>query len=426
LNKFLLAFFSLLIILTYSVSNYAYATHFHTFNNPTPEPNDWFGKSISIDGNHVLVGADRDKTKGNNAGAAYLFDTSGNLLQTFYSPNPKGGDFFGNSVEIDGNNVLVGAIGLDDAAEHEGAVYLFDTSGNLLQTFYNPTDECDKPCKRDNFGHSLSIFGNKILVGAYTDDIGAEDAGAAYLFDISGNLLQTFNKPNPMPGDNFGLSVKIYENYVLVGADHDDVEVEEEGSAYLFDTSGNLLQTFNNPNPMPGDRFGHTVAISGNHVLTGPPNNIVYLFDTSGNLLQTFNDPGNDNAFGHWVSISGNNVLIGANLDDTGANNAGTAYLFDTSGNLLQTFNNPTPSFNDKFGHTVVISGNHVLVNAYDDDTGAENTGSVYLFYLSHDRTALFLSDVQANAVWIIPLVIAVAIGVGVLFLKKSSNRSEN
>jgi len=222
-----------------------------------------------------------------------------------------------------------------------------------------------------------------------------------------------------MPGDNFGLSVSIYGNYILVGADREDAGVEEAGAVYLFDTSGNLLQTFNNPNPMPYDHFGHTVVISENHVLVGTSGaESAYLFDTSGNLLQTFNDPRHDTAFGHWVSISGNNVLIGANLDDTGANNAGSAYLFDTSGNLLQTFNNPIPGFNDKFGHTVSISGNHVLVNAYDVDAGAENAGAVYLFDLSHDRTALLLADVQASASWIIPVIVS-AVGIGLVLVRR-------
>ena len=416
LNKFSLVIFFVLIILTYSVSNYAYGVHFQTFNNPTPDIGGWFGKSISIAGNHVLIGAGRDNTGSNNAGSAYLFDTSGNLLETFNKPNPKRGDLFGDSVSIYGNNVLVGAIGVDVGSEGAGSVYLFNTSGNLLQTFYNPT-----PAPNDNFGHSVAISGNKVLVGAYTDDTGAEDVGSVYLFDISGNLLETFNKPNPMPGDNFGLSLSIYENYILVGADREDAGAEDVGSVYLFDTSGNLLQTFNNPNPMPGDQFGHTVSISGNHVLTGAHKaGLVYLFDTSGNLLQTFNDPGpgHDNAFGHWVSISGNNVLIGAFADDTGSNNAGSAYLFDTSGNLLQTFNNPTPRLHDNFGHTVLMSGNHVLVNAYGDDTGAKNAGSVYLFDLSHDPTALLLANVQASIAWIIPVVVS-AVGIGLVLVRR-------
>ena len=136
--------------------------------------------------------------------------------------------------------------------------------------------------------------------------------------------------------------------------------------------------------------------------------------------FQTFNNPTPDTGdwFGKSISIAGNHVLIGAARDNTGSNNAGSAYLFDISGNLLQTFNNPIPGFNDKFGHTVVISGNHVLVNAYDVDAGAENAGAVYLFDLSHDRTALLLADVQASASWIIPVIVS-AVGIGLVLVRR-------
>jgi len=408
--------FFVLMILAYSFSNYAYAEHFQIFNNPTPDINDLFGKSISIDRNYVLIGANRDNTGANNAGSVYLFDTSGNLLQTINNPKPIRGDFFGDSVSIYGNNILVGAIGVDAGTEDAGSVYLFNTSGTLLQTFYNPT-----PNPGDNFGHSVLISGNKVLVGAYKDDTGANDVGSVYLFNTSGNLLHTFNKPNPMPGDNFGLSISISGNYILVGADREDVGAEDVGAVYLFNTSGNLLQTINNPDPIPGSQFGHTVSISGNQILAGAhQSGLVHLFNTSGNLLKTLNDPepGHDNAFGHWVTISGNKIVVGAHQDDTGANNAGSVYLFDTSGNLLQTINNPSPDLNDHFGHTVSISGNHILVNAYRDDAGAEETGSVYLFDLQHDRTTLLLAAVQASASWIIPVIVS-AVGIGLVLVRR-------
>ena len=100
------------------------------------------------------------------------------LTQTFLNPTPNGNDRFGGSVAISGNNVLVGAL-LDDAAGRDsGAAYLFDAvTGNLLQTFLNPT-----PASGDNFGNSVAIFGDNVLVGAWLDDAGATDSGAAYLY----------------------------------------------------------------------------------------------------------------------------------------------------------------------------------------------------------------------------------------------------
>ncbi|WP_043996417.1 FG-GAP repeat protein, partial [Microcystis aeruginosa] len=100
-------------------------------------------------------------------------------------------------------------------------------------------------------------------------------------------------------------------------------------------------------------------------------------------LTKTFNNPtpANFDNFGNSVSLSGTLALIGAYQDDTGATDAGSAYLFNTTtGNLLKTFNNPAPASSDRFGYSVSLSGTLALIGAYQDDTGASNAGSAYLF----------------------------------------------
>ncbi|MCA2890771.1 MAG: FG-GAP repeat protein, partial [Microcystis sp. M045S1] len=81
------------------------------------------------------------------------------------------------------------------------------------------------------------------------------------------------------------------------------------------------------------------------------------------------------------VSLSGTSALIGAINDDTGAKNAGSAYLFETTtGTLKQTFNNPTPADGDNFGNSVSFSGTSALIGAPNDSTGAPTAGSAYLY----------------------------------------------
>jgi len=104
-------------------------TLLQTFLNPTPEINDFFGNRISISGDNVLVGAGPDNTSAINAGAAYLFNAiSGTLLQTFLNPTPEAFDQFGSSVSISGNNVLVGANGDNTGATGAGAAYLLNAT----------------------------------------------------------------------------------------------------------------------------------------------------------------------------------------------------------------------------------------------------------------------------------------------------------
>jgi hypothetical protein len=310
-----------------------------TFANPTPDSNDRFGRAAAGVGNNVLIGAYQDDAGADSAGVVYLFDgATGALLHTFLNPAPGNFDYFGWSIAGVDNNVLIGAP-FDDAARRRdaGAAYLFDgTTGALLHTFLHPT-----PARADYFGWSVAAVGDNILIGAYYDDVTVNNEGAAYLFDgETGALLQTFFNPTPARRDFFGYSVAAVGNNVLIGALSDDAGQRDTGAAYLFDgATGALLHTFLNPTPGFDDRFGETVMGVGN------------------------------------------NVLIGAPFDDTGADNAGAAYLFDgTTGALLHTFLNPTPADEDYFGSAVGVVGNNVLIGAHGDDTGADNAGAAYLF----------------------------------------------
>ena len=188
-------------------------------------------------------------------------------------------------------------------------------------------------------------------MGAVWDDTGATDAGSAYVFDVTtGSLLHTLNNPTPEVGDGlgdeFGGSMAISGNTIVVGAFGDDTGATDAGSAYVFDaTTGALLHTLNNPTPEIGDGFG-----------------------------SSFN--------GNNVAISGNTIVVGAWKDDAGATDAGSAYVFDaTSGVLLDTLNNPTPQDSERFS-VAAITGNTMVVGAPYDITGGEVAGSAYIFKL--------------------------------------------
>ncbi len=355
-----------------------------TFLNPTPAPFDVFGGSVAALGSNVLVGAARDNAGATDAGAAYLFDANtGALLRTFLNPTPAADDRFGISVASVGGKVLVGAYRDDTGATDAGAAYLFDAdTGALLSTFLNPT-----PAAGDEFSLSVAAVAVNVLVGAYRDDTGATDAGAAYLFDAgTGALLRTFLNPSPAADEWFGFSVAALGGNVLVGTARDDTGATDAGAAYLFDgASGALLRTFLNPSPAVGDEFGVSVTAVGGNVLVGAPGapdpGAAYLFDAStGALLQTFSTLAAFDFFGASVAAVGDNVLVGAPRNNTGAPVAGAAYLFDAStGALLQIFLNPTPAADDSFGLSVAAVARNDQVGALDD-TGANSTGAAYLF----------------------------------------------
>lgn len=105
----------------------------HTFNDPTPGGRDWFGDSVALDGDFVLVGASSDRTlspdDGNlfGVGQAHLFDANtGNLVRTYDDPSPTSGDLFGRSVALNGVYAAVGSPADDTLGPNVGQAHLFD------------------------------------------------------------------------------------------------------------------------------------------------------------------------------------------------------------------------------------------------------------------------------------------------------------
>ena len=308
-----------------------------TMNNPTPERNDYFGSSVvSTINDNILVSARRDDTGANDAGSVYLFNgTDGSLLLTINNPTPDENDSFGWSIaSITNGNILVGTPNDNTGADRTGSAYLFNgTDGSLLLTINNPVPEY-----LDLFGWSITdtINGN-ILVGAYGDNTGADSAGSVYLFDgTDGSLLLTINNPTPEENDSFGYSIASTTNgNILIGARSDNTGADRAGSVYLFNgTNGNLLLTINNPVPEINNYFGQSVVSTINgHVLSSVPSqNLAYLFNgTDGSMLLTMNNPtpSYNDYFGYSVAGTSNgNMLISAPYDNVGAQYSGSVYLF--------------------------------------------------------------------------------------------------
>ena len=440
------------------VINPAYGALLQTYSDPLPGLGHNFGGSGQIDGTNVLLGAARGGSAGiMGAGIAYLFNTAGTLLQTYNNPTPQVlfgvGDNYGGAVSIDGTLLVIGAKDdrpTGDNLDRIGSAYLYDTSGTLLLTRSNPANDLG-----GRFGSSVSIDGSNFVVGAPGNtvpgvinnlplNVGA--AGQAYLYNTAGTLLQTYTNPTPDFLDNFGASVAISGDLVLIGSPS-PFPPKNPGKAYLYNTAGTLLQTYNSPAGIIGDAFGGSVDLQGTNVLigargvdTGALNaGSAYLFNTAGTLLQTYNNPTpeQDDSFG-VVGIDGTNVFVGAPGDNTGGDNAGSAYLFNTSGPaLLQTFNNPTPEVFDQYGSTVSCSGNFNVIGAPGDNTGADGSGSAYLYdkipgdpmppdngtpiggeLIPLDTTMVLIAGTQTTAAWMIPVLVS-AIGIGLVIARK-------
>ena len=387
-----------------------------TLNNPGAALNDHFGDSVAISGTRVAVGAPADNTGAEDAGSAYVYDLNSGTptvpVATLNNPGPAADDWFGRSVAISGTRVLIGAPYADTGAADAGSAYVYDLSSGTptvhVVTLNNPS-----PAAYDHFGDRVAISGTRVLIGAPHDDTGASNAGSAYVYDLSSATptvpVATLNNPGPGVDEYFGMAVAISGTRLVVGAGYDDTGASEAGSAYVYDLSSGtaLVATLNNPAPAGQDLFGGSVAISGTRVVVGARlddtgainSGSAYVYNLSSGTptvpVATLNNPGPaaDDSFGLSVAISGTRVVIGAHLDDTGADAAGSAYVYDLSSATptvpVATLNNPTPAVDDQFGSSVAISGTLVVLASYQDDTGAFDAGSAYVYDLSSGTPAL-------------------------------------
>jgi hypothetical protein len=198
---------------------------------------------MSSNGNTAIVGAMFEDTGGSSAGAAYIFTRSGTTWtqQAKIQASDKAtNDLFGYSVSIsgDGNTAIAGAL----FEEYGGSAYIFTRSGTTW-TQQAKIQASDKQAS-DFFGHSVAISsnGNTALVGAYNDHTGSDRTGSAYIFTRSGTTwtqqarIQASDK---QASDNFGWSVAISDdgNTTIAGAYNEDTGGTDTGAAYIFEKS---------------------------------------------------------------------------------------------------------------------------------------------------------------------------------------------
>ena len=385
---------------------------------------DEFGFSVAISGDTLVVGAYQDDDGGTSSGSAYVFTRSGNTWTQqakLTAPDAAASDYFGKSVAISGDSVVVGAYGNDDAGSTSGSAYVFTRSGTTWTEQQKVT--ASDAAAGDRFGESVAISGDTLLVGAHANDDAGSNSGSAYVFTRIGN---TWTEQQKLAGsdtgydDNFGKSVAISGDTLVVGAYIDDDDGSASGSAYVFtrsSTTWTQKKKLTASDAAAGDYFGESVAISGDTLVVGADRNddaggssgSAYVFTRSGTSWTeqqklTASDAAAGDYFGESVAISGDRVVVGAYQDDDGGTSSGSAYVFTRSGNTWTQqakLTAPDAAASDYFGKSVAISGDSVVVGAYGNDDAGSTSGSAYVFTRSGttwtEQQKLTASDAAAD-----------------------------
>ena len=362
---------------------------------------DWFGKSVSISGNIAVIGSPNDDGNFAGSGSAYVFHFNGTewVQQAKLLPSDGGGQGFnfGWDVSASGNAVLIGAYATDDNGNGSGAAYVFRFNGSEwheeAKLLPNDGDY------GDNFGDSVSISGDTVVVGAYASD---HVSGAAYIFKFDGNQWSETEKLTPSDPSwyqSFGESVSISGNTVVIGANADDERGENAGAAYVFRFDGNAWTEQTKLLASDGasfEYFGFCVGIAEDTVVIGAPfdddnglySGSAYIFKFNGNqwteetkLLASDGEAWM--TFGYSVATSGDSALISSWPEASNGATVGSGYLYSFDSGVwteeaqLQANDGVLGDF---FGQSVALTNGAAIVGAFQSDDMGTESGSAYVF----------------------------------------------
>ncbi|MEH0022218.1 MAG: cohesin domain-containing protein [Desulfobacter sp.] len=363
--------------------------------------NDEFGGTVSVDGDYAVVGARRDESY---KGAAYVFKKEGTTWTQqakLTAADGEANDYFGATVSIDGDYIVISAHQDDDAAINAGAVYVFKRDG---ETWVQQAKLTASDASYDeSFGTACAISGDYIVVGLSMDDDEEMNSGSAYIFKRDGETWTEQAKIKPSyatAGNSFGRSVAIEGDYVSIGANYDTTGTYT-GSVYIFKRDGvtwaeqDILKA---SDTVFGDNFGGNLTMDGNYLITTASEKhevvtrsaAVYIFKRDGSTWAeqaklTAPTPVANDFFGFGASIGGNYAAVTAVGDNTNGADSGAVYLYKLEGDTWTEHAKLTASDGaavDLFGYVASISRNHLLAGSPRDDDNGTDSGSAYMFQL--------------------------------------------
>ena len=271
-------------------------------------PEDWFGDSVAIEGDRIVVGSRRDDDHGEGSGSVYVFERSdeGEWVETakLTASDAQIEDQF-STVALSGDTIVVGAEFEDEAGFQAGAAYIFERAEAGLWVEATKLRASDGVAF-DVFGRPVVIDGNTVAIGATgRDDLGVS-SGAAYVFerDQNGSWKETAKllSPDPRAFDSFG-RVAVDGDLVVVGAEGGNpMPGINSGTADLFRRDGAVWTHASRLLPSEGqdqDQFGLTTAIDGGTVVVGarlsddrgPDSGSVYVFGLEECMLRLQLEP---------------------------------------------------------------------------------------------------------------------------------------
>ncbi|MDC0325232.1 DUF5050 domain-containing protein [bacterium] len=383
-----------------------------------------FGESVSVSGDRLVVGSRSGGLirtyDAQRAGLVYVYARAGDSWieeNRLVASDRTLSDGFGGSVSVSGDTFVVGADGANpDDLNNAGTAYVYVREGTswVEQAKLTASDKA----AGDHFGWAVSISGDTVVVGAHSTS-SSSTRKAAYVYVRNGiNWVEQakLTASNKESSGNFGTSVSVSGDTVIVGAPWAEAGgLERSGAAYVYVRNGGnwveqtkLIARDN----FLSSHFGESVSISGNTLVVGAGGAVdkawgntfgaAYVYDRKdgvwveqAKLTASDKETSRQHSlmgsvqFGSSVSISGEKVVVGApTADPDGLIQAGAAYVFARSGTTWFEQGKLTAtekSESDHFGTSVSISGDTVVAGALDDKVDVtsffqDSAGAAYIF----------------------------------------------
>lgn len=368
---------------------------------------DEFGVSVGIAGNTAVVGSIYDDDLGGDAGSAYVFvEDNGVWTQQakLMASDGKASDYFGISVAIAGDRILVGAAEGSNNGVRTGAAYVFERTGSVWHQTQKLVPSTGAAL--DYFGFAVALEGDVAIIGAPQTDSVAYDSGAAYVFRYDGSQWNEHERIWSATGGTYGFfggSVALWGTTTLIGQ-WDDGSGQDMGSVFAFkENAGSWLlqeQLWASDGTM-GDTFGFSVAIYKNKAFIGAPfrdsgcsnSGAVYVFgryneDWCEEQIIIPDDNNASQAFGSSVSLWGDMAAIGSYWDDDNGEYSGSAYAYRSIDSVWTPQFKYTPDdgvVGQLFGISAAMDGDRVIVGANGDDDNGIDSGAAYQFSVLED-----------------------------------------
>lgn len=328
------------------------------------------------------------------SGPACTAPDSCSQIQYIASPDPIAGEWFGNSISVENDRMVIGAPhGQYDENAGPGTVYTYRLSDGQwgLEQIVRPLES--EPY--DGFGISVDLSGDILVVGAY---------GYAYLFDLIGNAWVQAERLRPDASANFGFDVDADGDRVAISATYKSCPNGDAncGAVWVFRKVGGLwLQEadLRSASPNAGDFFGHSIALNADRLVVGAPNDqdfcffcgAVHVFRFDGvqwQLEQVLGDsvPVQNADFGLAVAIEGTTLIAAAPEDVVeGFTNCGSVSVFSFDGSqwqLSQEFLPNRPVSNARFGKKIAFKAGQLAITSKAGQESCQKLYSIHRFQL--------------------------------------------